>query len=289
MFKKNNLSTLLFTLVIGACSTESIGKNAPIVTSSDIHPGEARFITFPKSNFSTSAKLVCRDTSYKFYEDGQNYSAYIAESYFSDRTSFDCVLKEGEKQTVVASFKVNSKKFPEEKLRVAARKIKPKKKDQIRIAKEQEQLNQIYASSVAVPYFKTSFMAPLNSFVTSIYGIKRTYNKEHKGQHLGTDFRAAIGDKVPASNRGKIVYAGDLFFTGWTVIIDHGLDIFTVYGHLSKTLVEAGQIVQKGDLIGLSGNTGRTSGPHLHWGVKVHGQYIDGMDLSEQTKKQFSE
>ena len=132
-------------------------------------------------------------------------------------------------------------------------------------------------------------MIPLNSVITSIYGIKRTYNKQHKGQHLGTDFRAPIGEKIPASNRGKIVFSGDLFYTGWTVIIDHGLDIFTVYGHLSKTLVEAGQIVQKGDLIGLAGNTGRSSGPHLHWGVKIQGQYIDGIDLSEQTKKQFKE
>ena len=125
----------------------------------------------------------------------------------------------------------------------------------------------------------------MNSVVTSVYGTKRVYNKHKEGQHLGIDFRAAIGDKVPATNAGKVVYAGDLFYTGWTVILDHGLDIFSVYGHLSKPLVVAGEMVERGQLIGLSGDTGRTSGPHLHWGVKVQGQYIDGTVLIEESSK----
>jgi murein DD-endopeptidase MepM/ murein hydrolase activator NlpD len=129
----------------------------------------------------------------------------------------------------------------------------------------------------------------MTSLVTSLYGTKRVYNRQKKSQHLGIDYRAAIGDQVPATNAGKIVYAGDLFYTGWTVIIDHGLDIFSVYGHLSKTLVKEGQFVVRGELIGLSGNTGRTSGPHLHWGVKVQGQYVDGFVLIDETKKVFQE
>ena len=148
-------------------------------------------------------------------------------------------------------------------------------------------LNKIYASSIPDFLYSTSFIHPLDSLVTSQYGNKRVYNKHKKSQHLGIDYRAAIGDKVPAANAGKIVFSGDLFFTGWTVIIDHGLDIFTVYGHLSKTLVKDGEMVKRGQLIGLSGNTGRTSGPHLHWGTKVQGQYIDGFVLVEESKKYF--
>jgi murein DD-endopeptidase MepM/ murein hydrolase activator NlpD len=120
-----------------------------------------------------------------------------------------------------------------------------------------------------------------------VYGIKRVYNKAHRGQHLGTDFRAPGGVAVPAVNRGRIMFAGDLFYTGGTVIIDHGMDIFTVYGHLSEVKVEAGQIVNAGDIVALSGNTGRSSGPHLHWGVKIHGHYIDGYSLIDESKKQF--
>jgi len=78
-----------------------------------------------------------------------------------------------------------------------------------------------------------------------------------------------------------------LDFTGGTVIVDHGMDIFTVYGHLSKVKAKEGQMVELGEIIGLSGNTGRSSGPHLHWGVKIHGHYINGFSLIEETKKQF--
>jgi murein DD-endopeptidase MepM/ murein hydrolase activator NlpD len=185
-------------------------------------------------------------------------------------------------------FKVEPKEYKSEKLKVDFKKIKLSPEDQKRADNEQEILNQIYASSVSSFLFKSSFEEPMSSAVTSVYGTRRIYNKQKKGQHLGIDYRAAIGDKVPATNSGKVVFAGDLFYTGNTVIIDHGLDIFSVYGHLSKTVVESGKFVEKGEVIGHSGNTGRTSGPHLHWGVKIQGQYIDGMVLINETKKVFS-
>ena len=87
----------------------------------------------------------------------------------------------------------------------------------------------------------------------------------------------------------KSCFSGDLFCTGGTVIIDHGLDVFSVYGHLSETLARVGDIVERGDVIGLSGNTGRSSGPHLHWGMKIQGQYVDGISLVEESKKILNE
>lgn len=290
MFKKTSLLTLISMIVFFGCASNSIGKDTLKPVEIEIHPGEARLlkVSVPAA-FSAQAKIICRDTEFKFYIEGQDYYAYIVESYFSDMGTYQCILKEGKEEKILATVKVLSKQFPEEKLKVDSRKIALRPKDQIRVAREQEVLNKIYASSENKPLFKTAFISPLNSHITSIYGIKRTYNKMHKGQHLGTDFRAPVGEKIPAANSGKIVFSGDLFFTGWTVIIDHGLDIFTVYGHLSKTLVESGQLINRGDLIGLAGSTGRSSGPHLHWGVKIHGLYIDGIDLVEQTKKQLKE
>ena len=286
----SKIYVFFFMLVLISCSTESIGKSVVKESTMEIRPGEARFLQVEKPSFlSKNTKLICRDAEFKYYTNGNYLEAYVVESYFSDMSPFKCILKDGDKEVVATQVKVEQKKFPEEKLKVDSRKVTLRAKDQARVAKEQVVLNKIYASSESAPLFKTSFMSPLKSYITSIYGIKRTYNRVKKSQHLGTDFRAGIGEKIPAANRGKVVLSADLFFTGWTVIIDHGLDIFTVYGHLSKTLVESGQIVQKGDLIGLSGSTGRSSGPHLHWGVKIHGQYIDGIDLVEQTKKQFKE
>src|SRR5690606_33229474 len=210
------------------------------------------------------------------------------ESYFSELKPFTCKAQDELGVYHEISFKVENKEYHAEQLKVNPRTIKLSPKDQARANKEQQMLNKIYASSLKELPFALPFVRPMESHVTSVYGPRRVYTQMKKGQHLGTDFRAAIGDKVPAANRGKVVFAGDLFYTGHTVIIDHGLDIFTVYGHLSKTLVKAGTTVERGQVIGLSGNTGRTSGPHLHWGVKVQGQYIDGFVLVDETKKYFT-
>lgn len=249
-----------------------------------IKPGEVRIVEFPVRD---NTKLFCRDTEIKYVKKGKVARAVIVESYFSDLKSFMCRLDAEEQTYYQLEFKVENREFKAEKLKVDPKKIKLSPENEKRAWEEQQILNKIYSSSASEFLFNSPFQEPMASLVTSVYGTKRVYNKEKKGQHLGIDYRAAIGEKVPATNGGRIAFSGDLFYTGWTVIIDHGLDIFTVYGHLSKTLVKAGERVEKGQVIGLSGNTGRSSGPHLHWGVKVQGQYIDGFVLIDETKRYF--
>jgi murein DD-endopeptidase MepM/ murein hydrolase activator NlpD len=261
--------------------------NTPIIKEMTVRPGEVRWVELDLEG--EDIKLYCRNNPVKINKENNKVQAVIVESYFSDLSPFTCEFKD--KTQVLASifFKVEKRIFLEEKLKVNPKTIKLSVKDQERADKEQLVLNKIYASSFNNILFNASFRGPMNSTVTSVYGTRRVYNGQKKGQHLGIDYRAAVGEKVPNTNAGRVVFAGDLFYTGWTVIIDHGLDIFSVYGHLSKTLVQAGQLVEKGEVIGLSGNTGRTSGPHLHWGVKVQGQYIDGFVLIDESKKFFKE
>lgn len=250
-----------------------------------IRPGEVRWIEFPVS--SQHSKLLCRGLEVKYVKRGDVGLAFVMESYFSDLSPYQCVVQEKHNKTFEFNFVVIQRDYLAEKLKVDPKRIKLAPEDEKRVMEEQQILNKIYRSSIPDFLFTEAFIQPMKSVVTSVYGTKRVYNKEKKGQHLGIDYRAAIGDEVPAANAGKVVFSGDLFYTGWTVIIDHGVDIFTVYGHLSKTTVQTGEIVKRGDLIGLSGNTGRTSGPHLHWGTKVQGQYIDGFILIEESKKHF--
>jgi murein DD-endopeptidase MepM/ murein hydrolase activator NlpD len=261
--------------------------NPPVFKEMKIRPGEARWVELDLIGENLS--LYCRKEPVKFNKDNGKVQALIIESYFSDFTPFNCDFKDSNQLLVSILFKVEKREFREEQLKVNPKTIKLSPKDQERAEKEQVLLNKIYGSSFNNILFNTSFREPMNSVITSVYGTRRVYNGQKKGQHLGVDYRAAVGEKVPTANAGRIVFAGDLFYTGWTVIVDHGMDIFSVYGHLSKTLVQTGQLVERGDLIGLSGNTGRTSGPHLHWGVKVQGQYIDGLVLVDETKKYFKE
>lgn len=276
-----NLFLIIFSASCAFINPSTSKGNAQYTIS----PGEVRWLNFPLE--SNDSKLFCRGSEVKFVKSNNRGLAFVIESYFSDLSSFKCEVMLGSKSIHVIDFKVIDKPYKAEQLKVDPKKIKLSPKDEMRVAKEQAILNRIYQASIPDFLFTEAFGQPMDSLVTSVYGTKRVYNKQKKGQHLGIDYRAAIGDKVPASNAGKIVFSGDLFYTGWTVIIDHGLDIFSVYGHLSKTLVSEGDIVKKGDLIGLSGNTGRTSGPHLHWGTKVQGQYIDGLVLIEESKKYF--
>lgn len=283
--ERNSMKYFILTLIssIFGCA---LAQN-PIQREMTIRPGEVRWVEFDAPE--GPVRLFCRDQEIKVQKEDKKARAIIIESYFSDLAPFTCSLKSRDKVVENIHFKVEQKEYLAEQLKVDPKKIKLSPKDQKRADEEQLVLNKIYASSEPQFLFKKSFEGPMKSVVTSIYGTKRVYNKMKKGQHLGIDYRAAIGDKVPVANSGKVVFAGDLFYTGWTVIVDHGMDIFTVYGHCSKTLVNAGDMVERGQIIALSGNTGRTSGPHLHWGVKIQGQYVDGFVLVDETKKTFKE
>lgn len=259
-------------------------KREVLQIEEQIRPGDIKFVKLPMLENVT---LTCRGQKQTISEFNGGAIGVVIESYFTDFKPFKCEVHVGGELSTIYSFKVVDRKFNEETLKVSPRTVTLSKKDQDRVWQEQQILNKLYANSLPQLLIKEPFVMPLNSKITSIYGVRRLFNNVKRGQHLGTDFRAAIGVQIPATNRGKVVLARDLFYTGNTVILDHGLDIFTVYGHLSKTLVKEGDIVERGDLIGLSGNTGRSSGPHLHWGVKVQGQYVDGVVLVNESEKFF--
>lgn len=284
----NRIICTFLALGLSSCAVAQKSPGTVSTQQLDIQQGAVRWVTFSVPKDFENGILTCRDQQIKHasWKDGLR-QAYIAESYFSPEGAHQCLMTLGTATQPLINFNVKQKKFSEERLRVDFRKIKLSPKDQARAEKEQVILNALYKKSAPTPYFQAAFRPPLDSTITSIYGMRRLYNKKHRSQHLGTDFRAAIGVPVPVANRGRVMFAGDLFYTGGTVIVDHGMDIFTVYGHLSEVKTQEGEVVNQGDIIGLAGNTGRSSGPHLHWGVKIHGNYIDGYTLIEETKRQF--
>ena len=169
--------------------------------------------------------------------------------------------------------------YKKEALRVATRHIKPSPQNMRRIKNEKKDIRRIYASSSNTRLWYGSFNKPLASDITSAFGTHRLFNGQLQSYHRGTDFRAKAGTPVYASNFGIVRLAKNLFYSGNIVIVDHGKGIFTNYAHLSKIQVTAGQHVARGDQIGLSGATGRVSGPHLHWGVKINGSYVDPLQF----------
>lgn len=288
----------VFILLVSACTTrqqmeeQQQASKVAILTPEDVEfridyeikPGEVRRIVFPHFYQLTQGKLECAGTVTPFYAHRGQIEAYVPETYFSKMTPFECIYSAGKNSVVVAKFRVTDKKFPSETLNVDMRRVIIAPEDQKRIDEEQLFLNAVYEASPWRPYFTQAFEIPLDTFITSIYGARRIFNQAKQTQHLGTDFRAHVGVPIHTSNAGKVVVARDLFYTGLTVTIDHGMGIFTVYGHLSEMKTVEGEFVPKGALIGLSGATGRVTGPHLHWGVRVNGHFIDGHSLVQTSK-----
>lgn len=283
--KKILIVVSLLSLISCATTQRSTSNVLLPITNVDIKVGEVSKVEYPYSDYNEEAFFVCKWGKFPAYYEEGKYHAYIVESYFSDFGTYNCNLELGRVDLgPVLSVMVYDRPFPIEQLRVNPKRVYLSKKDQMRVRNEQAMLNAIYADSANSPLFNEGFELPLNSYITSHYGVKRIFNGQKKGQHLGTDFRARVGLPIPTSNNGRVVYAGDLFYTGKTVIVDHGVNVFSVYGHLSALKAELGEYVPKGAVLGLSGATGRVSGPHLHWGIKILGHYIDGASMVRESK-----
>jgi hypothetical protein len=137
----------------------------------------------------------------------------------------------------------------------------------------------VFASSAAEPLWTGSFRAPVSAPPTDSFGTRRMFNGKLASIHKGMDFRARMGTPVRAANSGIVVLARPLYYEGNCVVIDHGMGLFTLSMHFSRMDVHEGQRVRVGDQLGLSGATGRVTGPHLHWAVRWQGAYLDPAKL----------
>lgn len=258
-------------ILISSCAgvskkTRHLYRNTVIV-----EPGKIVQIHLP--DYFEGKNINCSNGNFPVSQEAKPFYIY-AESYFSDMKEKKCLANNVEIKIVV-----REKQFPYEELKVDHKKVNLNKKDLARVVREQKILNKVYSNQSSSKSVKDVFKLPLNSKITSDYGKRRLFNNQRKGQHLGIDFRANVGKPVSVANNGQVVLAKDLFYTGNTVIVYHGLGIFTVYGHLSKINVKENEKIKKGQILGLAGMTGRVTGPHLHWGVKVNGQWVNGKDL----------
>lgn len=148
-----------------------------------------------------------------------------------------------------------------------------------RIQQERELKAAVFGSVSPARLWAGSFVAPVKTVMSAEYGSQRTYNGVRQSVHQGLDFRAGTGTPVAAVNGGRVVLARELFFEGNCVVIDHGQGLMTIYMHLSEFKVNEGDRVERGQLIGLSGGTGRVTGPHLHLAVRWQGLYLDPATL----------
>ena len=205
-------------------------------------------------------------------KNGENF-ALVAIPY--RQTSPLEIITKTDKNEFKTSLHVKQYDYPKEFLSVDPSKVSPPKKVKKRIENEYKEAMKIYATFTPERYWKGPFIKPIKSIITSAYGNARTFNDTLKSYHSGTDFRAPIGTPVYAINDGVIVLSKERYYAGGSVIIDHGEGIYSVYYHLSSLPLAVGTKVKQGDRIGLSGNSGRVTGPHLHFGIMLQSTPTD--------------
>ena len=189
-------------------------------------------------------------------------------------------VKQGE-QAKRLSFNVLVAKenFAVEHLTLPKEKVDLDEKATARWRAEQDQVKQALAEDSRLKLWRSNFLEPVNGKRTGIFGSVRVMNGKPRNPHNGEDIGAPIGTEVAATNDGVVRLTVDHIFSGRGVFVDHGLGFYSMYFHLSEILVKDGDLVKAGQIIGKVGATGRATGPHLHWGVKLNGARVNPYSL----------
>ncbi len=180
--------------------------------------------------------------------------------------------------TVTTPLSIRAKRFQTRRLTVDPDFVELSPEVRERIASEAAFMADVYAHSASEPLWRAPFVRPVSTApITSPFGTRSVFNGQPRSAHGGVDFGSLAGTPIAAPNAGRIVVARPLFFSGNTVVIDHGFGFFSLLAHLSRIDVNEGDAVRRGQTVGLVGATGRVTGPHLHWSIRIGGARVDPM------------
>jgi murein DD-endopeptidase MepM/ murein hydrolase activator NlpD len=179
---------------------------------------------------------------------------------------------------------VTDKVFPVRRLTVESKFVNPPKESLDRIARESKQVQSIFEKITPRKLWSGTFIAPVPGPPISAFGKRNIMNGQERSPHSGTDFKGASGTPIKAPNGGKVVLTADLYYSGNTVIIDHGFGLYSYFAHLSRFESKKGDDVKAGDIVGYVGATGRVTGSHLHWTVRLVKTRVDPLSLMAVTQ-----
>jgi murein DD-endopeptidase MepM/ murein hydrolase activator NlpD len=177
--------------------------------------------------------------------------------------------------TATTELNITAGEFGKRVLKVADAFVNPPQPIIARIRREAAEVEHLWTQSEPRRLWDTGFVRPVPGRANGAFGSRSIFNGQPRQPHGGADFLSPAGTPIQAPNSGRIVLARDLYFTGNTVVIDHGLGVFSLLAHLSVMDVHQGELVTQGQTIGRVGATGRVTGPHLHWAVRMNGARVD--------------
>jgi murein DD-endopeptidase MepM/ murein hydrolase activator NlpD len=243
-----------------------------------------RVLVRPPANDSVSAvsgELAGEPLHFERFADG--FAALGAVPFGAEDSAAARVVIEhadSTSDTAIVALPVGRRHVPRERLHVAPEFAEPPDSLTERIRLEQELVQGVRQRAHETPrLWRVPFVRPRSSAVTSGFGVARVFNKVLRSRHWGVDFAGQLGAPVRAANRGVVALVADLYYSGTTILIDHGAGLVTGYFHLSRVLVVPGDTVDVGQLIGRVGSSGRVTRSHLHWFAAYGGITVDPLDL----------
>lgn len=260
------LALTLLTLLAGAAPASDLPKESRV-------PGGIALVEIPGGDLAPTALLDTRRTA--VIRSGDRWLAIVGIP-LSAKPGLQTLKVSTGAKTVDVSFAVTDKHYREQRLTIKnERQVNPNPEDLKRIALETERSNVALSkfTTGAAPMF--ALQAPVEGTRSDSYGSRRIFNGQPRNPHSGMDIAAAKGTPIHSPLAGTVVEAGNFFFNGNTLFIDHGYGLVTMYCHLDEIKVKVGDKLAAGDLLGTVGATGRVTGPHLHFGVALNRAMVD--------------
>ena len=283
---------VFFILVSLISSLMAFDISKVIVSKNKVANGKTALLEFLPQKGITYKSVSVGKKSFDIFDTpnrSEKKYALIPFSYYAkreDKTLSIHYKERAKEKTETLLLKVVDGRYAKEEIVVSDKKVNPKSKEvKDRISKEYAQAMKIYSTITSKSYITKPFIVPLDSKITSDFGKARIYNGSLKGYHSGTDFRAPVGTPIIASNDARVALVKRRFYSGGTVLLDHGEGIYTCYFHMSAFNVKEGELVKRGQQLGLSGKSGRVTGPHLHFSARINMIQVDPMQLIELLNK----
>jgi murein DD-endopeptidase MepM/ murein hydrolase activator NlpD len=265
--------------VVAPVATTAPDSLAIVAEARAMQPGELVLLTVtgPESLDTLHVRAFSRDIP-GFRVDARTWRALVGIDLGTAAGTYVALIdaRNGPQQLhATYSLAVQSRRFPSRTLNVDPAFVNPPVAMRDRIAREATQLEQLWTHSSPERVWNGPFVVPVPGATASRFGARSIFNGQARSPHSGADYVSPTGTSVGAPNAGRVVLAQNLYFSGNTVVLDHGLGLFSLLAHLSVIDVREGDAVSSGQEIGTVGATGRVTGPHLHWAVRVNGARVD--------------
>ena len=248
--------------------------------------GGVFYLTVVAEGNPASVQGRFRDRLIPFFKTGRagEYGALVGIDMADDPAAVDlkaAITYPDGRQERIYRVVVQAEEFRVQSMTLPKGQVEPDADALKRINREQEKVKAVLAGLTPERLWTAGFLVPVEGTVTGAFGSKRILNGQPRNQHSGEDIAAPLGAPVKAANDGIVRLMDDQFFSGISVILDHGLGLFTMYFHLDSATVKEGARVKRGDVIGTVGQSGRATGPHLHWGAWLNGSRVNPFSLAK--------